>query len=328
MKKYIIIALLVWGCVACSGSLKYQTITGFAQGTTYRITYAEAEGKNLQDTIERFLARFDSSLSIYERGSLILRLNDNSTTVVDEWFKECFADYKLIYKASEGLLDPTLRPLIAIYGFGGKSSAPRTPSESEIDSIMCFVGLDKVTLRGDTLVKQDSRTELDFNALAQGYSSDLVARMFDDMGIENYMVEIGGEVFARGVNPSGGKWRIGIDVPEEGNNTPGAKLQGVIELSGRGLATSGNYRKIAHDERGALLTHTIDPRTARPAVHNLLSATIIAPSAAMADGYATAAMVGGLEWTKALLSSHEELDALLIYAGSGGEFLTYSTLGR
>ncbi|MEG1896765.1 MAG: FAD:protein FMN transferase [Mucinivorans sp.] len=326
MKKYLAIVIIVLSCFGCSKSVKYQTVTGFAQGTTYRITYADPAGGDLQDTIERFLAQFDQSLSIYEPGSLILRLNDNSETVVDEWFKECLADYKTIYAASDGLLDPTLRPLIAIYGFGGKDSAPRTPSQVEIDSIMAFVGLDGIALSGDTLIKKDSRTELDFNALAQGYSSDLVARMFDQMGIENYMVEIGGEVFARGVNPTGGKWRIGIDAPIVGNNTPGETLQTVVELSSRGLATSGNYRKIATDQNGARLTHTIDPRTGRPAVHNLLSATIIAPNAALADGYATASMVGGLEWAKALLSRHKELDGFLVYSGSDGEFQTYSTL--
>lgn len=326
MIKKICLLLLLTSLLGCSKSLEYTTIEGFAEGTTYRITYADPKGRNLEDSVLNLLARFEQSLSIYEPNSLIMKLNDNRSTVVDRWFKECLSLYKQIYIQSDSLLDPTLRPLIAIYGFGGKQSEPRSPSQKEIDSIMTFVGLDKVHISGDTLCKADRRVELDFNALAKGYSVDLVADLFDGLGVDNYMVEIGGEIYTRGVKLNGGKWRIGIDSPLEGNNTPGANLQTIIELSDRGLATSGNYRKGAIDQNGVRVTHTIDGRTGRPSQHSLLSATILAPSCAEADGYATAAMVGGLEWTKALLSKHSELDGFLIYAGPNGEFLTYSTL--
>lgn len=323
-KRYLLLFAIC--LLGCAKSVKYATIEGFAEGTTYRITYADPQGRNLEDSVLNLLARFEQSLSIYEPNSLIMKLNDNRSTAVDEWFSECLSLYKKIYPESDSLLDPTLRPLIAIYGFGGKQSAPRSPSQEQIDSIMTFVGLDKVSINGDTLCKADQRVELDFNALAKGYSVDLVAQLFDRLGLENYMVEIGGEIYARGVNSKGGKWRIGIDSPFDGNNTPGASLQTIIELPDRGLATSGNYRKGAIDQNGVRVTHTIDGRTGRPTQHNLLSATIIAATCAEADGYATASMVGGLEWTKALLAKHKELDAFLIYAGPDGEFLTYSTL--
>lgn len=331
MKKlfFLILSLSLFSCAQKN---KYTTINGFAQGTTYSITYADSECRNLQDTIDKFLLAFDRSLSIYDSTSLILKLNNNQTVKTDRWFDRNLELYKEIHAQSDGFLDPTLRPLIAMYGFGGKTgSAPRTASDEQIDSIMVFVGLDKVKVVDGELVKEDPRIELDFNALAQGYSVDLVAEMFDGMGIKNYMIEIGGEIFTRGVvrHAETGQdlaWKIGIDAPFEGNNTPGEHLQAIVELSGRGLATSGNYRKSSIDQNGARLTHTIDPRTGKPASHNLLSVTILAPSAALADGYATACMVGGLEWSKNLLSRHPELDGFFVYASPKGEFLTYSTI--
>lgn len=326
MKRYFTLILLAFVAFSCTKNASYKTIEGFLEGTTYRVTYADAKGRDLRDTIENLIHRFERSLSIYDSTSLLIRLNTNQTAVVDGWFTECFNHYKDIYTPSDSLLDPTLRPLIAIYGFGGKNSKPRSPSDMEIDSIMEFVGLHKISLSGDILVKDDPRTELDFNALAKGYSVDLVAEMLASMGVDNFMVEIGGEIVTQGVSPKGGVWRIGIDAPIVGNNTPGQNMQTVMELSGRGLATSGNYRKGAVDQNGIRVTHTIDPRTGRPAVHNLLSATILAPSCAVADGYATAAMVGGLEWTKQLLATHSELDGILIYADPMGEFKVYSTV--
>lgn len=311
--------------ISCTDKVEYRTIDGFAQGTTYHIVYADSLGRDLRDTIDALLADFDRSLSLYESNSQLIKLNENRQQQVDMWFCESFEAYKLIYSQSGGLLDPTLRPLIAIYGFGGKQGQPRTPSQAEIDSIMAFVGLDKVKIEGDILVKDDNRIELDFNALAQGYSVDVVGQLLEKLGVRNYMIEIGGEVFARGVNDKGGKWRIGIDSPKEGNNSPGADFQGIIELSDRGLATSGNYRKSAIDQNGERITHTIDPRTGRPSSHNLLSATLLAPTAALADGYATACMVGGLEWSKAFLAAHEELDGFLVFSLPDGQFGTYST---
>lgn len=328
--KSLLVGLLF--LCGCAPKGEYRTIEGFAQGSTFQITWADQGAMPealVLDSVQSLLAAFDRSLSLYDSTSLLRGWNENKTEVIDPWFVACLNLYDTIYKESGGLLDPTLRPLIAIYGFGGKKGAPRSPSTAELDSIRAFVGLDRVVERqGDRLVKTDPRVELDFNAVAQGYSVDLVACLLERLGARNYMVEIGGEVFASGVNSKGGAWRIGIDAPKEGNVTPGADMQGVVELSGRGLATSGNYRKSAIDQNGERLTHTIDPRTGRSAKHNLLSATVLAPTAGLADGYATAMMVGGVEWAKAFAAQHEGVDVFLVYGGADGVFEVYSTLTK
>ena len=328
--KRICLLLMAVGLAACAPRAEYRTIEGFGEGTTYRITWADrgaAPEAAVRDSVEDFFKRFEHSLSLYDSTSLLMAWNENRTERVDEWFVECAKLYQTMYAQTDGLLDPTLRPLIALYGFGGKKGPAYSPTEVELDSIRRLVGLDRnVRVAGDTVYKADPRVELDFNAVAKGYSVDLVGRMLEQMGVTDYMVEIGGEVYAKGVNPKGGAWRIGIDSPKEGNLTPGADLQGVVELSERGLATSGNYRKSAVDQNGNRLTHTIDPRTGRPSRHSLLSATVLAPTCALADGYATAMMVGGVEWAKTFLKQHPELDAYLVYAGSDGAFEVYSTL--
>lgn len=325
----IIAAILLAVCIftqSCTKTAPYQTVDGFAQGSTYHIIYQDPENRELRDSIDNLLNRFDKSLSIYNPTSLLSQVNTgDSTIVVDQWFEECFALSQQISQATDGMFDITLRPLIAAYGFGGKGEG-RLLSQVEIDSMMNFVGFSKVGISQGRIVRQDPRIQLDFNAIAQGYSVDLLGRLFESIGIKNYMIEIGGEIFCLGVNSKGEPWKIGIDSPKEGNYTPGADLQTTIPLSGRGLATSGNYRKFAYTESGDKLTHTIDPRSGRPASHNLLSATLIAESAAIADGYATACMVIGFEKSVELLKANPSLDGYLIYADSLGNMKTYSTL--
>lgn len=194
-----------------------------------------------------------------------------------------------------------------------------------IDSLMQFIGMDKVKIENGKVIKANPGIQLNFNAIAQGYTSDVIAREFDKRGINNYLVEIGGEIFCKGKNSKGELWSIGIDRPEEGNFVAGEYLEGVVLLSGRGLATSGNYRKFT-EENGEKYSHTIDPRTGYPVKNKLLSATVIAPDAMTADGLATYFMVVGLEEAKEFLAAHKEIDAYLIYSDSG-MFKEYSTPG-
>lgn len=311
------------GCGSAHDVSSYRHIEGFAQGTTYSIVYSDTTDHSAR--IEQFLVDFDSSLSIFDSTSLVSRLNEGLTDTVDAWYTECFEISQSVYKLSGGLFDPTLRPLIAAYGFARKNEQKEIDSV-EFAAIMSTVGFDKVEIEGGRLVRQNPDTELDFNAIAQGYSVDLVGRIFDDLGIKNYMIEIGGEIITRGVAPSGEAWRIGIDSPEEGNFTPGATISTVVELQNRGLATSGNYRKFIDTPSGDRLSHTIDPRTGRSSRHNLLSATILAPSAALADALATACMVGGLEWAKKMIADNIDVDGYLIYADQNGAMKSYSTI--
>ena len=197
---------------------------------------------------------------------------------------------------------------------------------SLIDSLLQYVGMDKIRIEDHHLLKSDPNVSIDVNALAQGYSVDLAARFFDEQGVRNYMVEIGGELRTKGHNPKGQDWKIGIDRPEFGNMIPGAALQAIVRLKENSLATSGNYRKF-YEENGVKYTHSIDPKTGYPAKQQLLSATIVTDECITADAYATACMVLGLEKAKAMLEKHPELQAYLIYNDDEGKYQVYYTKG-
>jgi len=185
--------------------------------------------------------------------------------------------------------------------------------------------MDKVKIENGKLVKSDPRVSLNANAIAQGYTSDVIAREFDKMGISNYMIEVGGEIYCKGVNAKGKEWTVGIDKPIEGNVVPGSDLQEVLSISGKGLATSGNYRKY-YEENGKKYSHTIDPKTGYPVVHSLLSATLIANDAMTADALATFFMVVGLEKAQEYLAANPDIDAYLVYS-QDGKFAVYKTKG-
>lgn len=320
-----ILGVLALGTACTPKTKSYATIDGFAQGSTYHIVYNDPQGRDLRNDIEELLEDFDNSLSVYNPSSLLTRLNGNDTAAApDKWFTECLEISRGISDDTDGAFDVTLRPLIAAYRIG-TDDTPHILSQREIDSIRAFTGYKKVRIENGQLVKDDPRLALDFNAIAQGYSSDLMGAMFDSLGIRDYMVEIGGEILCKGKNPEGKEWRVGIDRPVEGNMVPGEDLQTILTLTDRGLVTSGNYRKFAFDENGNKVTHTIDPHTLKPAVHNLLSATIIAPTSAIADGYATACMVIGLEKSKQLLERHPEMEAYLVFSQPDGSMGVYTT---
>lgn len=327
MKKLVGMSLLTTLlCTGCGSKQKpYATVDGFAQGSTYHVVYFDPQGRDLQSNIEELLEDIDNTLSLYNSSSLLTRLNQNdSTAVPDTWIADCLEISRQISDDTEGAFDVTLRPLIAAYKIGTEDT-PHMLSPSEIDSIRPFIGYKKVRIENGKLIKDDPRIAFDFNAIAQGYSSDLMSHMFDSLNIKDYMIEIGGEIYCRGKNPQGKEWRVGIDKPIEGNMVPGQEIQTILTLTDKGLVTSGNYRKFAFDENGNKVTHTIDPHTLRPAMHNLLSATIIAPNSAIADGYATACMVIGLEKSKKLMERHPELEAYLVYSQPDGTMGVYST---
>lgn len=328
MRTTILTLMLVIFLSGCNTpSDKYITLKGGAEGTNFAITYLDPQGRDLTDQVMQLFEEFEASLSIYNPSSLVSRINDGDTTAhIDHWMRQCLELSEQISRASDGLFDITLAPLISAYGFGSEAGV-RTLSQAEIDSMLRYVGFNKIKLENGELVKSDPRTQLDFNAIAKGYSVDLLGKMMDSLGVKNYLIEVGGEIFCRGERPKGGAWRVGVDSPFEGNFSPGQDIEQVFEISGVGLATSGNYRKFAYNEQGEKVVHTIDPRTGCPVSHNLLSATIIASSCALADGYATACMVAGLERSKEILAQHPEIDAYLIYATPDGQMVSYETEG-
>jgi len=302
---------------------EYKKIGGNIQGTTYHITYEYNKNKDLQPAIDKLLHEFDMSLSTYIPNSIISRMNRNDPTVeADELFTEVFIKSKEVYIDTHGAFDITVAPIINALGFGFTKG--RDIDSSLIDSLLQFVGMEKVKLEGRKIVKTNPLVMLDVNALAQGYSVDLVCRFLDKKKCHNYIVEIGGEIRAKGINAKGEKWRVGIDKPIEGNMEEGMMLQAILSVSGKSLATSGNYRKF-YIKNGKKYAHIINPKTGYPVLSNLLSTSVLADDCITADAYATALMVFGLEKSIVFLNSHSALAAMLIYSDEKGNYKIYTT---
>jgi len=299
-----------------------ESFAGFAQGTTYSVVYENNKKLSpevLKTEVEKILVDFDMSLSLYKDSSVISRLNRNEDVVPDEYFRNVFQKSVHISEITDGAFDITVGPLVKAWGFGPDSQ--KNFSESKRDSLMKLVGMDKISIVNGRLVKTDSDIKLDFNAIAQGYSVDVLCDYFDKRGLKNYLIEIGGEVRAKGTK-AGAHWRIGIDKPVDDNNSPGETLQAIIRISDKALATSGNYRKF-YVEDGIKYSHTIDPKTGYPAKNRLLSATIIADDCATADGIATACMVMGKEEAIVFIENHPEFSAYFVYSDDSGNFSTW-----
>lgn len=326
MKHTWALAVVAICCLASCSSREKEFVKfgGFVQGTTYSIVYHDPELRNLQPQIDSILNDFDVSLSIYNPKSIVSRMNSNDTSAVaDQYFKECY-DYSVeVNKDTQGAFDITVGPLVRAWGFGLKNK--EKISKQHVDSLLLLVGMDKISLVNGKMTKKSPKVFIDVNAIAQGYSVDVVAQYLERCGIKEYLVEIGGETYGKGRNAHGRPWTIGIDKPYDGNVTPGADLQAKVELpSGKALATSGNYRKF-YVENGVKYSHTIDPKTGYPAKNTLLCVSVVASNTAYADAYATSFMVMGVERTKAFLKSHPHLDAYLVFSGKNGAFETYAT---
>ena len=329
---YLILSVALLSACSKKGA-EYLSADGFAQGSTYHIVYSIPETAKekekfrteVEELIEDSFYQINKSVSGYDSTSILSRANRGENPQLNRIFTDVFNYAKQIYKESNGAVDASAAPLFDIWGFGFKNKVPVT--QEKIDSIKQFVGMEKVNLSSSgLLIKSDSRISLNFNAIAQGYTTDYFARQFDSLGIENYLIEIGGEIYCKGLSSKGRNWRVGIDAPRDGNFIPGEDIQAVIELSGRGLVTSGNYRKFYVAEDGQKYSHTIDPASGRPVQHTLLSATVIADNATVADAYATYFMVVGLEKAKEILATREDMEALLIY-GEQENMKSYETPG-
>ena len=321
---FVVVILLILIYTRRADTKEYSSIMGTAQGTTYYITFESGKYDIKKDDIDSVLSDFDMSLSVYKTNSIISRFNRNdSLAVADEKFTAVFNKSYEVYKNTGGAFDITVAPVVNALGFGPGDAV--SFDSTTIDSLAKFIGMDKVRLEGKRLVKTDPNVTLDVNAIAQGYSVDLVCAFLDSHNIRNYLVEIGGEVRANGRNPSNGKWRIGIDKPVE-NATPGIDLQAVAEIEDRSLATSGNYRRF-FEKDGIKYVHTINPVTGYPILSSLLSATVVAKDCMTADAYATAFMVMGLEKSMEFLKRNDFLEAYFIYSDSTGNFMVEMTEG-
>jgi len=302
----------------------FANFTGYAQGTTYSIVFETRKNINpaeLRLKVEKILQDFDMSLSLYKDSSVISRINRNEAVMADSFFTEVFKKSAAISELTSGAFDITVGPLVNAWGFGPDSH--KNFDKSKLDSLMKLVGMDKVSLVNGHLEKSNPRICLDVNAIAQGYSVDVVCRFLERMGISNFLVEIGGEVKAIGTK-DGAQWRIGIDKPVDNNMSPGQNLQAIVKLSDKALATSGNYRKF-YIENGIKYSHTIDPRTGYPAKNTLLSSTIIADDCATADGIATACMVMGIDEAKKFINKMPQLSAYFVFSDANGNYKTWTS---
>lgn len=289
-------------------------------GTEYHMEYEYKE--NLDSLVLEELGKVDAVLSMFNPRSTVSRFNRGETQQPDEMLHELFALSRKVSMETDGAFDVTVAPLVNAWGFGTKQS--QELSAEQVDSIMDFVGYDKVRLEQGRLVKDDERVMLDFSSIAKGYGVDRVARLLDSLGIANYMVEIGGEVVVKGQHPQGRPWKIGVNRPSDESSSGAGNIQTVLSLKDAAMATSGNYRRF-YERGGKRYAHTIDPKSGYPVQHSLLSATVLAPDCATADAYATAFMVMGVEKAKAVLEKHPELAAYFICSDGAGGYTTWSS---
>ena len=335
MKKqnYIWLAILIVGTVfvlmrhnhliSWGEPMEYHHERGLIFGTMYSITYQHHQ--SLKQDIDNELNRFDGSLSMFNDTSTISRVNRNEDIVVDTLFAQVFRRAMEISADTKGDFDITVAPLVNAWGFGFKQQA--FPDSMMIDSLQQIIGWQKVHLTNEhKVIKDDPRIMLDCSAIAKGYAVDVIAQLLERKGVKNYMVDIGGEVDVKGENPTQGKWRIGINKPDDDSLSRNQDLQTILEVTNIGMATSGNYRNFYYKD-GMKYAHTIDPKSGYPVQHSILSATVIAPDCMTADAYATSFMVMGLERTKAFLQNKPALQAYLIYSDEQGNYQTFMTEG-
>ena len=317
------VAVLLFA-VGCTPAKRYITVEGYMLGTTFRVV---ANTTLMQSEIYNEAMAIDSVakslMSIFNPNSLIASVNAGKVDTLDIHLLRNIAVAARIHALSGGAYDITVKPLTDAYGFAREGKKEHL----NIDSLLQFVGFDKFRVVGNRIVKKDSRVQIDLNSLAKGYTVDMLADRLEQLGCSDYIVEIGGEIRASGVNAKGSQWRIGVDSPIEGNQTPGAYQQTVIKISDKALATSGNYRRYYTDNEGNKITHTIDPKSGRSVNSRLLSATVVTPRCVDADAMATMfmAMGDGAAITLAEGLKSEGVEVYFILA-KGEEFEIFSTL--
>lgn len=287
----------------------YVSVDGFGLGTSYHISAEVADTAGLRASIDSVFRLADRSMSVFNPQSLLSRLNRNETDSVDAHVAYCVELASRISDLSGGVYDITIKPLSEAWGFTGRGAQERP----NLDFLLQFVGYKKISIEDGRLIKQRPEIQIDLNSIAKGYTVDLLARMLEARGVGNYLVEVGGEIFCRGVNQRGTTWTVGVDRPEDGNFVPGAEMDAYLTFSGEGLATSGNYRRFYTDAAGAKVVHTINAVTGESRPSNLLSATVIAENTATADALATMMMAVGLEQAITVLEANPQWKGYLIY---------------
>lgn len=299
-------------------STPYQKNTGLIFGTTYSVTYQYDE--DLQEEIEAELKKVDDEFSMFNSQSLVARLNNGENPELSSEFIDVFKLARQVSEDTDGAFDITVAPLVNAWGFGFKNE--QMPTKEQVDSLRQLIGYQHVILKDKTITMQKPGMMLDFSAIAKGYGVDVVARLLERHDIKNYMVEIGGEITTRGINPERVPWRIGVNKPNEDALNESHELQTILNVTDKAMATSGNYRNF-YVKGGKKYAHTIDPKTGYPVQHTLLSATVLTDRCAKADAYATSFMVLGMDGAKQILERHKELMAYLIFTDRKGNLTVW-----
>ena len=318
-----ILYLWILFLLSCSSSDNNVLVTnsGEAQGSYYHIKYMSDYGTDYHLQIDSILQEIDSSLSIYRKYSLISRLNNGEKIKTDTLFNTVFKAAKRVFLESDSNFDCSVSPIVNAWGFYKDKLGDSLVIDSlRVKKMLNHVGFQRIQLIGDSLILSKNMS-LDFNSIAQGFTVDLIADFLQNKNIENYLIEVGGELLAKGKNVNGETWKVGVDKPLE-NIDVGDRFQFILELEEKALATSGNYRKF-YEKDGVKYSHVINPFTGFPAQNRLLSVTVIHDECMFADAYATAFMVMGVKKTKQFLAQNSDIEIYLVYTDKEGNWKTY-----
>ena len=325
MKKLFIIVAAALTLASCNK--KYEFFNGQTQGTTYHIIM-QSPTADMQQCIDEVLTQIDTTLSIFNPNSQISRFNRGEATLVTNDFETCINQARTAFIFSKGMYDVTVAPLVDLWGFGPSGRRDVEPTQAQIDSVLQFVDQNKIRIRYSRIFKDDPRIQIDLSSVAKGHTVDKMCQMLDDKGIKNYLVEIGGEVRCKGISARGTMWRVGIDNPDYGTH-PEAE-QTIVNLSiptGTSVATSGNYRNYYTKENGQRVVHTLNALTGRPQESSFLSVSVIAPTCARADAFATMLMTMGdpaqLNWYERRMG--QLCHFLVVYSDEEGKTQIYKT---
>ena len=323
MRRVLAFLLCLVFLVSCAKQPKKIVLQGLAQGSYYAITYFDEQNRNFQHEIDSIFHAVDMSVNLWVDSSVISKVNRNEGALLDTIFIDNFRIAQEAAVLSDGYFDPTIAPIVAAWGFSYKTGDSLT--SQLIDSLKQLVDYRKIHIEDGKVVKENPNMRLDFNAIAQGYTSDLIASFLDSRGIKNYLVDTGGEIMARGGKPNGKPWIVGIEKPAE-NWDSEQLVQTRVALLDKGLVTSGSTRKYIERD-GKRYSHCIDPKTGYPVEHQLLSATVWADNSVWADALASICMVMGMEKSLELINSLDGVEAYYIYANGDNELETFATPG-
>jgi FAD:protein FMN transferase len=324
IRVFGLVVLIIIALASCFQEQKKVSFQGTTQGTYYSITYFDKKGRNLQPQVDSIFHAFDLSVSLWNPNSVISRINrDEADVQPDAWFIDIFRLSQQIAESTGGAFDCTVGPLVNAWGFGFKGKIKM--DQAKVDSLKQFVDYRQVSLDHQDRIIKPAGFKLDFNAIAQGYSVDLISKYLESNGIKNYLVDIGGEVMGKGLKPDGQPWLVGIENPSA-DSISESTINSMVKLDNKAVSTSGNYRKY-YEENGIRYSHTIDPETGFPVRHTLLSVSVMADKCAVADGYATAFMVMGYEKARQFVENHPGLEAFFIIGAENGLYQTYATKG-